>query len=82
MNSVFVTRQAGFLADRLLAEKSLRDARSRIERGYLLVYGRPPSQRESGLGVAFLGDDARGDVARWRQYAQVLLMSNETLFLD
>jgi len=81
MNSAFLTRQADFLADRLLGEKTRRDARGRIGRAYRIVYGRPPSTRESDLGVAFL-DGAGADIGRWRQYTQALLMSNEALFVD
>jgi hypothetical protein len=63
----------------------------RVERAYRRVFGRPPSSQEQQLAVQYLtgsgentGDDAsRGDERqRWQQYAQVLLASNEFLFLD
>jgi uncharacterized membrane protein YgcG len=50
-----------------------------IERAYSILFGRAPTARELELGLAFLGE---GGAARWEEYAQVLLASNELLFVD
>jgi hypothetical protein len=80
LNSPFLVSQAARLADRLRAEVASADG-GRIDRAYRLLYGRPATEAEVGLGLAYLAD---GDdrAARWRQYAHVLLAANEMLFLD
>jgi hypothetical protein len=79
MNSPFMVRQAEALAERLGAECG--DTQWRIvERAYLLLFGRLPSDAEMRLGLEFLGSgDAK---ARRRDYAQALLASNEMVFID
>jgi hypothetical protein len=84
LNSPFMVSQAASLAERLRAEVAADGDgadRRRIERAYRLLYGRPPTETEIGLGLAFLqgGDDRP---ARWWQYAHVLLAANEMLFID
>jgi hypothetical protein len=81
LNNPFMVSQAGHLADRLAAEVRPPIEQDRIERAYLLLYGRPPTEAEVRLGLAFLaaGDDRP---ARWQQYAHVLLAANEMLFID
>ena len=64
MNNEFVVAQAGALADRILAEPAdpvgaeadaaEPDERSRIERLYELLYGRPVTDREVAIGRAEL----------------------------
>jgi hypothetical protein len=80
MNSPFMVRQAAALADSLTAKTDGTD-RGFIQRGYLVLYGRPVAEGELRLGLEFLktGHDAR---VRRQQYAQVLLAANEMLFLD
>jgi hypothetical protein len=55
---------------------------SDIERLYQSVFGRDPSAEEMRLGEAFLARPARSQVSRWEQYAQLLLASNELLYVD
>ena len=55
--------------------------RCRIDRAYRLLYGRPATEAEARLGLAFLRGGADRP-ARWAQYAHVLLAANEMLFLD
>jgi hypothetical protein len=79
MNSPFMVHQAEALTERLNAQCGDRHWRF-IERAYLLLYGRLPSDAELRLGLDFLsGGDAN---ARRRDYAQALLASNEMLFID
>jgi cytochrome c553 len=86
LNSEFMARQAHALATRLLDGKEADDA-ARIQRAFLLVYGRPPREQEVQLGIRFL-DGARGDgkagdsLPAWEKYAQVLLSANEFAFVD
>jgi hypothetical protein len=84
LNSPFMVAEAANLAQRLQRETPTTDDqadRRRIERAYRLLYGRPATEQEVRLGLAFLtqGDDR---AALWQQYAQVLLAANEMLFVD
>ena len=57
----------------------------RVERLYRKVYGRMPMPGEVADAVAFLSEDEAGGpggLPRWAQLAQILLMSNEFMFVD
>jgi len=76
LNSPFMVAQSAAFAERLASEVDS-DDRARIERAYLLLYGRPAMEKEIRLGLDYLsGQD------RWQQYAHVLLAANEMLYLD
>jgi hypothetical protein len=81
LNSEFMVRNARALAARLAADK---DDAARIRRAYVLLYARPPSDRELKLGLDFIGghDDAAAKLSRWEQYAQALLGANEFMYVD
>jgi hypothetical protein len=87
MNSPFVIEQARALANRadVLAPT---ETRERIAYLYGLLYARPPTDGEVGIGLRFLeppaGDPpAEGSkLSAWEQYVQVLLLSNDFLFVD
>ena len=68
LNSEFVESRSAALAGRL-KDGSIRDA-------YRMILGREPNEREAKLGENFL------KTADWKQYAQVLLSSNEFSFVD
>ena len=74
LNSPFVQHQAAALANRL--QSLATDDAARIQRAYMLLFGRPATPAQVRLGVDYL----RG--GNWDQYAQVLLASNEFLFVD
>ena len=84
LNSPFLLDQAQALANRPdLAAKPLED---RVGRLHLDLFGRPPDAREVELARQFVetcpkaeGSDAPSP---WEEYAQVLLLTNEFLFLD
>ena len=85
MNSPFLLDQAKALANRPDLPPAP-EADARIARLYLDLFGRPAEPREIEAGRRFLearpkpeGDKAPGP---WEEYAQVLLMSNEFIFLD
>lgn len=52
---------------------------TRIQRAYQLLYARKASDEERNLALNFLNT---GDKDAWQNYAQVLLASNEFLYLD
>lgn len=89
MNSPFVLRTTEALATRLLNEEPV-DSVQRMERLYALVYQRTPSGQESKNGLAFVdrfsevrnGKDGDNDSsAAWQALCQVLVSSNEFLYL-
>jgi hypothetical protein len=85
LNSPFMVFQAARLAARLHQEVPPENDQAdqrRIERAYHLLYGRPPTGRELELGLAFLKDGEGDRLARWQEYAHVLLAANEMLFID
>jgi hypothetical protein len=84
LNSPFVIEIAKALAARVQNEAT-GDA-ERVQRAFLLTYGRPASAEEIGLFVAFLnGHDAEpmaNRLARWERLAQILIGSNEFMYVD
>jgi hypothetical protein len=86
LNSPFFLAQAKALAARV--QKESQDDSGRIRLVYTLAYGRPPSEAELQLGIAYLaGKDEpaeadRNKLTRWERYAQVLLASNEFMYID
>jgi mono/diheme cytochrome c family protein len=84
LNSDFMNRRAEALAAGLTKDgKEADDAR--IRRAFLRLYGRPAADDEVAMGVEFLkgsGTPEKGAPSAWVQYAQVLLGSNEFLFVD
>ncbi len=71
MNSPFIDHQAEALAKRFTG-----DDQSRISRMYRTLYGRDPDTDELRMGLDFVKQNS------WTNYAQVLLASNEFLFID
>lgn len=87
MNNPFVYKQAGVLAERVHAEPTDKD---RIVKLYEYVFQRKPSDDELQLGLKFLSTTpekagyavAGQPITAWRQYARIMLSSNEFQFLD
>ena len=71
MNSEFVTQAAQALANLTSGE-----AAERIASLHQRVFGRDPTAAELSAGLQFVGE------ASWHEYAQVLLMTNEMMFVD
>jgi hypothetical protein len=71
MNSDFVARAA-----KALAEQTGGEAAERITDLYLRVFGRQPTAEELDGGLKYVGE------ASWPEYAQILLMTNEFMFVD
>jgi len=61
------------------------DPKTRIERGYALLYNREPSPDELEIGLKFIVGGKNADpsdkIDKWIQYCQVLLSSNELMFI-
>ncbi len=97
MNNPFAINQAKFLADRISQEAG-DDARSRIRQYYRVVFQRDPTMEEIDAATAFIArseasgglvattdtpnPEGKEPLSGWDLYAQVLLMSNELMFLD
>jgi hypothetical protein len=84
LNSPFMQQQSAMLVKRLKAEVP-HDPEARIRRTYLLLYSRPATEKQVKQALDFLTAGKPGVAisdAAWDQYAQVLLGSNEFLFVD
>jgi hypothetical protein len=69
------------LADRVSSEAG-ESAERRIRRLYELLLDRHPEPDEVTLALAYLEQPSNGKASRWESYAQVLLASNEMLYVD
>jgi mono/diheme cytochrome c family protein len=76
LNSGFVEARAIALACRI--ESSSFDTAGRIQNAYRMVFARAPSKNELELGRQFVAQAGES----WVRYAQVLLSSNELLFVN
>lgn len=84
LNGPLLATQAHAFSARLDQEARGSDE-ARVERAYWLLYSRAPTDRERQLGRDFLSAAVTSGVdspAAWSQYAHVLLVSNEFIFLD
>jgi hypothetical protein len=83
MNSPFVVEQARSLAHRVegSAGESCAD---RIQALYLILFQRRPDEAELRLGEGFLASQApaSASLSLLEKYAQVLMLSNEVVFID
>ena len=85
MNSTFMLAQVRALAARPDFQK-LGDDGERLQFLYRQVYGRSADASEMKLGLAFVANavppPARPGLSAWEKLAQVLLASNEFMFVD
>jgi hypothetical protein len=80
LNSPFMTEQAKALAARPEVTGSPSE---RIAALYRLAIARSPSAAEVQAGLRFVGNGAESSqLNAWQQYAQVLLLTNEVMFVD
>ncbi|RPI85118.1 MAG: DUF1553 domain-containing protein, partial [Planctomycetaceae bacterium] len=84
MNSPFMAARAKALAARLQGSAAQDEAR--IALAYRLLYSRSPTVEESELGTSFLRQPVDvsqpGVLSPLEQFAQVLLSSNELIFVE
>jgi hypothetical protein len=71
-------RQGEALAERIDRE-NLKAPAARIARAYQLLYQRQPAEPELQRGLRYLSSGGDG---AWPRYAQVLLATNEFLYLE
>jgi hypothetical protein len=80
LNSPFILARAKAFSDRLAASADT-DA-GRIHNAYRILFSREPDRDELSVALAYLNKPASGDISRWDRYAQMLLVSNEMLYVD
>jgi hypothetical protein len=82
MNDPFVHAQAKRFAERVRGEA--KDDRGRVERAYLLLFGRPPSDTEVNAASEYLAAVSKkaGGEAAWQSLARALFLSNEFVYID
>jgi len=82
LNSEFMIGQAKAFAERI--EKGEKEPAARVKLAYRLAFTRDPTTQELDLATRFvalpLGKDDK--LTRWQQYAQVLLASNELMYVE
>jgi hypothetical protein len=83
MNAPFVAEQARAIVDRPEVARA-DDADARIETLHRLVLGRGATPKEIDRARCFLDDGTAPDdrLSPWAAYAQVLLLTNEFMFVD
>lgn len=80
MNSPFMIDRAKALVTRL--HQMCPSDEERIKRAYELLYSRSPESSELEIGLNFVGAASDGgELSSWDRYAQVLLSSNEFMFV-
>jgi hypothetical protein len=80
LNSPFMLSQSQSLSERLAAEAT--DDAARVRHAYRLLFSRTPEIVELELALEFLQKPTESLVSRCEQYAQMLLASNEMLYVD
>jgi hypothetical protein len=81
LNSPFMIGRAKALVARLVTNPK-ESERSRVERAYALLFAREPEREEMKLALEFLRQPEVQTMTRWEQYAQMLLASNEMMYVD
>jgi mono/diheme cytochrome c family protein len=90
LNSEFMIANARAVASRLAEtgkNEAERSGDDRFLRAYVLLFGRPPTERERKLGLLYVRQPEnprapRSDMNGFERYAQALLATNEFLFVD
>ncbi|MEO6741543.1 MAG: DUF1549 and DUF1553 domain-containing protein [Chthoniobacteraceae bacterium] len=77
LNSAFVAETAGDAAQRILADKALRDDEARIRRAYAVLLGREPERDEVAAAVTFLAAEKGSPSAGWASLVQSLMAGTE-----
>jgi hypothetical protein len=81
LNHPFVLHQASAFAARLRASEP-RSETARVRLAYQAAAGREPEPDELSWAMEFLARPAASTMGRWEQLAQVLLVSNELMYVD
>jgi len=84
MHSPFAIEQAQALAARPEVAKAVSDDQ-KISSLYRLVLNRSPDSDELAIGRQFIASAVPSDESKlsaWEQYAQLLLLTNEVMYVD
>lgn len=82
LNGPLILEQSAALAQRLL-KLPVNSDEKRIEWAYQTLFARKPTSREIQLALEYVGTPSPAQqIEVWAQYAQVLLASNEFLYVD
>jgi hypothetical protein len=82
MNSPFLIEQVKALLKTPALSGDMADA-VKIQKLYRQVFGRTATDQEVALGLAFVQNGQAGSgMGTWERYAQVLLLTNEFMFVD
>jgi len=92
MNSPFVIEQARYFAQELRAAAPRNDA-ERVKLAYLRAYGRPPTSTATKKALAYIAayaarmpasvtDAAKRSEMAWSSFCQLLLASNEFIYVN
>ncbi|MGY8771323.1 MAG: DUF1553 domain-containing protein [Pirellulales bacterium] len=81
MNSPFMLDRAKAFSQRLQNEADTLE--EQINNGYLLLYGRKPTDKEIAVATNYLSSEtsSKETLTRWQQYCQVLLSANEFMYV-
>ena len=83
LNSQFMIERARQFYSRVASASE--NPQTRIERGYALLYNRAPTPEELKIGLTFVSssqtEGPTDKIDKWIQYCQVLLSSNELMFI-
>jgi len=80
LNSAFVQKRAAALGVRLAATERSDD--ECVTLAYQLLFVRAPDAEERELALKFLRQPGAADMPQWERYLQLLLASNEMLYVD
>jgi hypothetical protein len=80
LNSPFMLRHAASLAARI--QSTAEADEDRVAFAYRLLFSRDPDDAERELALTFLRKPAAENMTQWERYAQLLLASNEMLYVD
>jgi len=81
LNSPFMMRRAAALAKSVTSDPNESDE-ARVRKAYRTLFAREAAPNEVELAVQFLSKPTASAMSRWEQYAQVLLASDEMLYVD
>ena len=81
LNSPFMIGRAKALAARVNANAK-ESNRARVERVYQILFAREPDREELQVALEFLRQPESKAMTRWEQYAQIVLASNEMMYVD
>jgi hypothetical protein len=81
LNSPFILEQARAVVARPECGEA-KEASARVEALFRRILGRNPSKKEVAAALRFTSEGEKSKTGTWEQLAQVLMISNESVFVD